>query len=167
MKTWILGIVLILLSGCALKNTNLYGSENISEEDRAIISALGVYDNGNLGIQIMSINDAEVDILKTASFIVPAGTYKVMLHANKDLKVTVGPEGFGVSKIVADAEVELTVEGGHTYIPNALYQDGSLLFYFDDMGTNFQQECLPLYVVVNTWSNPGFRFYRTEKKCVQ
>jgi len=162
----ILLIVLVsLLHGCALKNTNLYGSKNMTLANQAIISALGVHDHGNLGLQITAINGEAVDMLKTASFIVPAGKYKIKVHANKDLTITTGSSGLGTTKKVADGEINVTVKGGHTYIPNAVIKGNKILFIFDDMGENFQKECLPLYVVVNTSSNPGFKVYETDKKC--
>ena len=167
-------ILVSMLSACALKNTNLYGSENIKIADQAVLSAIGVYNNGFLGIQITSINGEPVDMLKTASFMVPSGTYKIKLHANKDLGITrvtdlssTGPyTRLGSTKQVFDDEISISVQGGHTYIPNAHFQGNKIQFIFDDKGKGFPWECLPLYKVVNNSSNPGFIIYRTDNKCV-
>lgn len=156
----------LALASCSLKNTHMFGSEQAAAGTQAVISSVGIYNGGNLGIQVTSINGNPVDMMKTASFMVPAGTYQVSLHANKDLRITSGyAGGLGVRKEVADGDVSLNVQAGHTYIPNALVRDNRIQFFFEDKGENYPTECLPLYVAVNNSSNPGHKLYRTEKRC--
>lgn len=167
MKRLVLALLPLALAGCSLKNTHLFGSESVPVSAQAVISSVGIYNNGNLGIQITSINGQPVDRLKTASFMVPAGTHRVTLHANKDLRITSGNAGggLGVRKEEADGEVTIAVQGGHTYVPNARISGGTIQFFFDDKGENYPSACLPLYVAVNSSSNPGHKLYRTDAKC--
>jgi hypothetical protein len=104
-------------------------------------------------------------MLKTASFIVPSGTYQISLHANRDLRISYSGGSRGMSKEVADADVSLNIEGGHTYVPNARIQGDRIQFFFDDKGKNYPMACLPLYVTVNNSSNPGLKLYSTDEKC--
>lgn len=167
MKRLALALLPLALVACSLKNTHLFGSENIPGSAQAVISSVGIYNNGNLGIQVTSINGQPVDRMKTASFMVPAGTHRLSLHANKDLRITSGNAngGLGVRKKEADGEAIITVQGGHTYVPNARILGDRIQFFFDDKGENYPAACLPLYVAVNSSSNPGHKPYRTDTKC--
>jgi hypothetical protein len=151
--------------GCAIKNTAMYGGDNLPSDARAVISSLGVHDSKQLRIQVISINGEPVDLLKTASFIVPPGSYQVAVHAVTSVSVTQGAQGLTYSKKSANGEVTVVAQAGHTYIPNGQILGERVRLYFDDAGKNFPTECLPTYVVVNTSSNPGHALYRTDKKC--
>ncbi len=165
MQRLILIALFFILSGCSLKNTNLYGSQALPQGNQSTLSAVGIYSNGNLGLQITAINGDPVDRLKTVSFLVPPGKYKISVHANKDLRVVRSGSGIGVTKEEADVTVDLTMEAGHTYIPNALIKDNTIMVFFDDKGLNYPVACLPLYKAINNSSNPGHKLYRTDTKC--
>ena len=161
-------LVLLLVGGlmaCQLKNTHLYGSEALPAQAQATISAIGGSYEKRLSIQITSINGDSVDRLKTASFLLPPGTYQISLHADKDLRFRSPLGGPGFTKEVADGKVSISVIGGHTYIPNARVEGSQIWFFFDDKGPDYPTECLPLYQGVNSSSNPGSQLYANGKKC--
>jgi hypothetical protein len=161
----LLATALFFLSGCALRNTHLYASDELPKSDQAVLSSVGIYAGGSIGLQITSINGKTVDLLKTASFIVPPGTYDVVVHVNKDLQVTASGAGLAVTKQQADVAVKVTVQGGRTYVPDARINGDMVAVHFDDKGLAYPTECLPLYVAVNSSSNPGHRVYATGKRC--
>ena len=166
MRIFALILLLVALTACAIKNTHLYGSESLSPNDQAVVSAVGVYNEERLGIQITSINGKPVDRSRTASFLLPPGTYEISLHANKNMQVTSGiGGGLGIKLEEADGEATITAQRGHTYIPNANVSGKQIQFFFEDKGLNYPTECLPVYKAVNTSSNPGLKLHATGKKC--
>lgn len=141
----------------------MYGSQNLAKSEQAVISAVG--DGRIAGLQITAINGKAVDRLKTVSFLVPAGTYKFSIHANKDLKIVRTWEGMGITKKEADLTIQVVVQPGHTYIPIAEVQGDMIEVMLEDKGLNFPSECLPLYLIINGSSNPGHKLYQTDIKC--
>ena len=160
-QLFIVLIVTISVSGCALQNVQLYKGDPLPDSEQATISAVGIYHERDLSLQITEVDGASVSTNRSASFLVLPGKHEVKVHAQKDLFVS----SSRISYKEADIKTMVSVKKGHTYIPDAITDGKRIRVYFDDKGIGFPRECLPLYIAINNSTNPGAMLYATDKKC--
>jgi hypothetical protein len=163
----ILILFFALLGGaCSLKNIQQYEGAARPSSEISVVSALGIYHDRNLTLQVQEIDGESVNTTKAASFQLLPGTYRIRIFARANADV--GTNNMGQLAYRDDRavlEVVLEAKPGHTYIPNAVMREGKIGVYFDDVGQNFPRECLPMYREVNTSSNPGFAAYAGGLQC--
>ncbi|NQD36367.1 hypothetical protein HPT27_04960 [Permianibacter sp. IMCC34836] len=151
MRHILLVLVITLMCGCAPAAFKMYSGSDLPRTDFAVISALGLYPESRMSLQIKEINGKPVNDTTAAEFHVLAGDYKILLKAFADFN----PSATSSTWKDAFIEVSVSVENGHTYIPNFTRIDDKVSVHFDDKGVGFKKECLPLYQAyykTNIWA---------------
>lgn len=153
--------LLVLVSGCSIVNEQMYAGELKDDSEHAVLSALGLYPENRVSMQVRMINGEKVNIGRAASYLLLPGEYEVAVFLQANMKYSAG----GMSWQEADLVGALNAEAGHTYIPDYFVKDEEIVLTFEDKGKNFPQECLPLYVSINKSKNPGHAFHKDGREC--
>jgi hypothetical protein len=166
MRLLVVAIAAVLLTACSLQNAKLYDGPDRSPSEVGVISSLGLYGERRLTLAVTAINGQAVDTTRTASFQVLPGSHEVTIHAMKDLNIQLGAMAYTSNYKEANVVVRLNVHAGHSYIPNAVVANGRISVFFEDKGTNYPKECLPLYKFINGANAPlGSGLYSTGERC--
>lgn len=138
-----------LVSGCSITNPKLYSGDLRPDSEQGVISSLGFYPEKSLAIQVLKIDGQPVNTSTAASFLALPKNYVITIKAKLDADIGTSSQGLTYSWKEAENDVELDVVAGHTYLPDATRVDGKIVLAFKDMGLNFPQKCLPLYIAVD------------------
>ena len=128
---------LALLSCSTTSQLILYKGEPVARENVAVVSALGLYADRKLSLTVKKIDGKPVTAA-TEMHLLP-GTYTFNIHVWHDLK-----PGWPVTswkELYVDKTV--TLEKGHTYVPQAILEKEGAQVTLEDKGLNYPEECNP------------------------
>lgn len=128
----------VFLVGCsATAPTILYKGEPMARENVAVVSALGLYADRKLSLTVKKVDGKPV-VAATEMHLLP-GTYTFNIHVWHDLK----PGWMTTSWKEVYLDKTVTLEKGHTYIPQAILEKDGAQVMLEDKGLNYPVECNP------------------------
>ncbi len=160
MRSFLVALLVLVLTGCAIQNARLYEGPERPNSEVAVLSVTG--ESGvPTGVTIIVRKISGKPAPGGASFYLLPGDYLLDLEVSKDMKLSSGK----LSWKQANVQVTFRAEAGHTYIPVAVIREDTASAVIKDVGQNFPQECLPIYIAINESTNPGHSIHKDGRKC--